>query len=253
MPWGDSQGTGLGYGRYREIMDGARQGRPDVKALVDELRASYWADVAHLDAWLERLLARLDQDADRFATHVVLVSDHGESLGEDGSLGHGTRLTESQIRIPAVILSPRVQPGVRSDVAGSVDVARTLLSLAGVDAAPPSMGGRDLTDRARPSQGALGMRRTFASAAPSDPRLDGKSYALPPYLFYEVDAEGHVRQGNGSGLVPEAPPPVARAQRDDAALVRLFQALQQQLESSVAHDAPGPEVQRALEALGYVR
>jgi hypothetical protein len=47
----------------------------------------------------------VDRALDWLETHVLLVADHGESLGEAGYLGHGSRLTEEQLRVPAVLLS----------------------------------------------------------------------------------------------------------------------------------------------------
>ena len=44
---------------------------------------------------------------------------------------HGYRLQEVEIRVPGLILSPKVAPGVRRDLAGTIDVAPTLLALAG--------------------------------------------------------------------------------------------------------------------------
>jgi hypothetical protein len=115
------------------------------------------------------------------------------------------------------------------------------------------MGGRDLTDRTARSPGALGMRKTFASDPPEDLRLDGQKYPLPPYLFYAVDSEGHVFRGNSSGLFAESSAaPGGDTWREDD-LLRLFSGLEMQLESNVSIDETGIDVERALEALGYVR
>ncbi len=55
-----------------------------VDPVVQELRDLYDRDVSELDGQLDRLLERLEEDADRFTTHIILASDHGESFGEDG-------------------------------------------------------------------------------------------------------------------------------------------------------------------------
>ena len=78
---------------------------------------------------LHALLAQLDAQRNRFETHVLIVSDHGESLGEAGSLGHGFRLSDVEIHVPALLLSPRVAPGHRDDVAGSIDAGVSSLTV----------------------------------------------------------------------------------------------------------------------------
>ena len=89
---------------------------------------------------------------------MVIAADHGESFGEGGAVAHGLRLTDEQIRVPLVILSPRVAAGVRGDVAGSVDVAATLLSLAGVESpGEPWSGARDLAPPAAAGGGYGGV------------------------------------------------------------------------------------------------
>jgi arylsulfatase A-like enzyme len=251
MPYGDNQGEGLS--RKEIIQQIKSDDAAGVGPVLARARNLYRVDVAFLDAAMERLFKRIDRDRDQFTTHILVVSDHGESLGEDNSVGHGTRLTNAQVRIPAFILSPRVRPGKRGDVAGSIDVPRTLLSLAGV-AAPDVMGGRDLLDSDQASAGAFGMRRTFAGAPPGELRLDGKTYALEPYLFYAVDARGQEVRGSGNALQAGSSLRVGGA--GSAQLLQLFRSFEAQL-GAAGGQAGGsgldPEVERALEALGYVR
>jgi arylsulfatase A-like enzyme len=178
----------------RQIVFGGK----DRGEVLARLRRLYDLDVDHLDRSLSRVLARLDEDQNRFKTHVLLVSDHGESLGEDDSVGHGSRLDEAQIHVPFVLCSPQVAPGSRRDVAGSVDVAATIGALAGIDRRVGS--GRDLTRRARRGRsGAVGMRRTRRAATSQELRLDGRRYPLSPLLFYFVDDAGTLYRGDGRG------------------------------------------------------
>jgi hypothetical protein len=134
-----------------------------------------------------------------------------------------------------------------------VDVARTLLSLAGVPVPESGMGGRDLTDLESESHGALGMRKTFASDPPEDLRLDGHRHRLPRYLFYAVDRDGRVFRGNGSAMTLESPATDSANIWSELDLLRLFKGLETQLEASASSADTSPEVERALEALGYIR
>jgi choline-sulfatase len=90
--------------------------------------------VAFIDAqighWLDLLARRglLDR------TVVVVVGDHGESLGEHGEWTHGLFLYESVLHVPLLIRAPGAgRRGRRvSGLTRSVDVMPTVLALLGV-------------------------------------------------------------------------------------------------------------------------
>lgn len=236
-PYGSSRGSDFVKWHFFRRLDAGES----ADALLAEVRSRYRADVAFLDRELERLLSRLDEDRDRFETHVMIVSDHGESLGEEGSLGHGFRLSDVEIHVPAIVLSSRVAPGVRTDVAGSIDVAPTLLSLGGLP--PWPLGGRDLT-LSDVSTERLGMRGTFRDAM-TERRVDGRGHPLPELLFFAVDSRGRVRRGNADGVTGAASPEASKR------LAAAFAELEARLSRSSAAEELDPEVEDGLRALGY--
>ena len=77
---------------------------------------------------------------------VVILGDHGESLGEHGERTHGMLLYDGALRIPLVIAGPGVPAGESRRPVSLVDVAPTLLRLAGLGV-PGGMQGRDLLSR----------------------------------------------------------------------------------------------------------
>ena len=97
----------------------------------------------HLGLWLEELEAAGILDS----TILVILSDHGEELGEHGSLGHQAKLFEERLRVPWIIHLPGDRlAGMKVQMrAGLVDVLPTLLDLLGV-AAPTGLDGRSLVD-----------------------------------------------------------------------------------------------------------
>ncbi len=248
-PYGDSQG--LHVTRRDVLRKQRREGAAAADAMLERGKQLYAEDVAYLDQALERLFERLYRDGVAFDTHVFVVSDHGESFGEGGSLGHGFRLTEEQIHVPAFVVSPRVEPGVRSEVASSLDVARTLLSLAGVAADGLPAQGRDLT---RPGDGdtrAYAMRKSFRGGVGHEVRLTGR-HRLEGALFGEVDPSGRIRRGNAKGLLPgdERSLDASREER----LIERFRSFEDQLpdpEAVESLETLDPSVERGLEALGY--
>ena len=245
-PYGDSAGgkalTPAELLRRMAEGAGARAG------LADEALELYGRDVQALDRSLDRLLERLEKDRARFDTHVVVTADHGESLGEGNVIGHGNHLTAEQIHVPLFILSPRSAAGPDARNTGSVDVAGTLLSLAGVEARLG--GGGDLLAPPRGAHPTLGMRRTYDRPLEAL-RTDGSSERFEGYLFYAVDGSGAVRVGNAQGIEggtgPEAPGP-----SEARALAALFHRFEGQLAGRPAAAPLDAETERALRALGYV-
>ncbi len=246
-PYGDSHGESLGSNSMRAALEA---GSATAEQLLERARYLYDSDLSFLDAALERLFQRLDAQAGEFRTHVFVVSDHGESFGEEGSIFHGYRVTDVEIRVPAFVLSPAMEPGLREDVAGAVDVAPTLLALAGLDAQADAMGGRDLTRRAGGGSQVWGMRKTWAEGVPSEWRIDGRVYRLPDYVFFAVDALGAVYRGNAEGLLTA---PAATDPRQAEALVARFAEFEARVRAAQPAPALDPEAEAALEALGYAQ
>ena len=107
----------------------------------------YEGEIHDLDAVVERFLGQLGLE--RGGTAVLVTADHGEGLGEAKSDGVDTwnhdDVCEPQVRVPLVLRLPEPSPAGRrvADPASGIDVAPTLLGLAGLEA-PRDMEGRDL-------------------------------------------------------------------------------------------------------------
>jgi arylsulfatase A-like enzyme len=112
----------------------------------------YDPDVRIVDAEVGRLLAAIDADGLADKTLVVFHADHGESLGEQGYLGHGQLLNEPSVHIPLLLRLPGVIPaGERiTEVARNVDLFPTVLDVTGGDADLP-LSGRSLLPLTRRS------------------------------------------------------------------------------------------------------
>ena len=98
----------------------------------------YDSEIAFVDHHVGRLLAAIDRDPALTAeTLVVFLADHGESLGEHGTWGHGRDLLEPTLRIPMGIAWPgKIVPGKSprsiSELATQLDLAPTVLGLIGL-------------------------------------------------------------------------------------------------------------------------
>lgn len=101
---------------------------------VEHVAALYDGEIAQVDAALGDLLAALPDAAAR-PLLTVFTSDHGESLGEHGChFAHGEYLYQETLRVPLIFVLPgALAAGTRaSPLAENVDVAPTLLALAGI-------------------------------------------------------------------------------------------------------------------------
>ena len=236
-----------------QIYDRIEGGSADVHALLAGARQRYDADARSLDLQLDRLLRRLTRDADRVDTHILVVSDHGESFGEDGSIGHGKRLSDALIRVPCLLISPAVDPGRVSAPVGSIDVPVTLLALAGLSGLEGA--GRDMT-RALPSdRSVFGMRRTFEQPF-YELRLDGARHRLQDLSFFLADRT-RVIVGDGNEVRSRAAGAAGNLQTSDSEALEnaqlLFDRFAESLARSGTTTALDERSRAALEALGYIQ
>jgi len=67
----------------------------------NELRAMYMNTAANVDAAIGRLLVQVRAAVGQEPA-IIVLSDHGESLFDEGFLGHGYALNDAQTRIPVV-------------------------------------------------------------------------------------------------------------------------------------------------------
>lgn len=91
---------------------------------------TYWNAVAHADAALGRLIARLKAVGAWENTILLVTGDHGEALFEDGFLGHGHII--NRIQYATFLASNRPLGGVRAPI-GLSDYRRILHGMLGAD------------------------------------------------------------------------------------------------------------------------
>jgi arylsulfatase A-like enzyme len=107
--------------------------------------ARYLANVTFVDACLGRVLETLADLGYEEDTLVVLLSDHGELLGERGGAYTKYSLYDAALRVPLIVRWPGVsRPGLVSPAPVElVDLMPTWLAAAGLEI-PPLLPGRSL-------------------------------------------------------------------------------------------------------------
>ncbi len=96
----------------------------------------YVGEIAFVDSQVGRLLSYLDAHDLMRNTVIVVMGDHGESLGEHGEGTHGFFVYQATMHVPLLIRAPYdLMAGRRvSDTVRSVDILPTALELLGVKA-----------------------------------------------------------------------------------------------------------------------
>ena len=108
----------------------------------------YNGEIEYTDQEVGRLLDSLDSLELRENTLIILTSDHGELLWDDGEelMGHGFTLHESEVRIPLVFSwKGRMEQGrtIQSSV-GLTDLLPTILDVVEADQGPVRLDGVSL-------------------------------------------------------------------------------------------------------------
>ncbi|MCU1383482.1 MAG: hypothetical protein JWL71_2179 [Acidobacteria bacterium] len=161
--------------------------------------APYDGEIAYTDAALGAFLERLRAANALTNTLVIVLSDHGESLGEHGERTHGLFAYDATLRVPLVMSAPaRLPAGVFGDTMRLVDVVPTMLDLVGARPLPdvdgrsvrPFVAGEQPFDRAASYFEALNANLTRGWAPLTGIVLDRlKLVDLPIPELYDVGAD----------------------------------------------------------------
>ena len=123
---------------YEPMMDRVLPGAPIPRGQIgaanrDWTARTYWNAIAYNDRLIGALIARLRRLGVLDDTLVVVTADHGESLFDDGFLGHGHMLNEQQTRIPFILSAPGV---VIPPAIGLADMRSIILAALGAPVPP---------------------------------------------------------------------------------------------------------------------
>ena len=135
---------------------------PYSTADIAATRSAYDSAIARIDGALAGLFDRLPPDA-----IVVVLADHGESLGEHGlHFAHDFTLYDELLRVPLIVRAPGLAPGRDSTPVSLIDVLPTICALAGLDCETdldglrlPRTGGDDQSSR-------FATRALYAASSP---------------------------------------------------------------------------------------
>ena len=105
---------------------------------IRRARHAYYAAVSYLDERVGQVLGALRSSGLEDRTTVLFCADHGEMLGERG-LWYKMSFFESSARVPLIVRRPGTPPGRVGAPVSLIDIAPTLLELAGVTLGDPEL------------------------------------------------------------------------------------------------------------------
>ncbi|MEL7061933.1 MAG: sulfatase [Acidobacteriota bacterium] len=211
------------------------------------IEATYAAEIRSMDTAFGELLRGLEARDLLTDAVLALTSDHGEEMGEHGDVGwHSITLYQEMLHVPWLLKLPEDRGAGRrvETVVASIDIAPTLLDVAGVEQ-PRGFNGRSVLPAL---DGPIEKRSIVAfwdeiDGTLHEALLEGRSKLHDAELYDLIDDPGEQR--DLAAIEPE--------RRD---------ALRRRLEELTAADrAPSPpppvsldpETEERLRSLGYVQ
>lgn len=221
-----------------------------------EQRDEYLREVAWVDKAVAELVAWLRGRGLFDNTIILLVADHGEGLGDHGSMGHETQVYLSQLLIPMILVDHRHRGEERNAVATLLDVAPTLLGRLDLPR-PEAWKGEDLAPRIGRRESGDGrevLSATFFGRGPNTPTHRKLSVLRPPHHLvvslpaereelYDIAADPSERRN----LLPGQEPPGALRESARKLAAEVEAVLKERRAPELS-----PEQLEKLRALGYL-
>jgi arylsulfatase A-like enzyme len=197
----------------------------------------YDAEIAFSDQAVGEVVRWLESTGVLDDTLIVVTSDHGELLGEQGRFSHQLYVDEPLMHIPLIVKLPHDQQAgtvIDSPLVSNMDVYTTLLAAAGVNeaalsgpsydlAAGPFFGRSLLVGEYTPSRAYLRQLRAVNGAFDLEAHLRGR-YVVYTAEFRTEIVGGRAVETSSIGGAPEEPRLVGAARQAEQALAAYLAA-----------------------------
>ncbi|HEX5473039.1 MAG TPA: sulfatase-like hydrolase/transferase [Vicinamibacterales bacterium] len=254
LPWIDSVKSQRFFA-WVHLYDAHSPYRPPEPFATKYKNHPYNGEIAFADSQVGRVIAELKRLGVYDRTVIMVIGDHGESLGEHGEAAHGFFVYNSTTHVPFAIRTPfsRTHHRVVGDPVRSVDVMPTALDLLGIPP-PANISGVSLAP--------------LLTGDKTELNLDAYSEAMYPLHHYGWSDLRALRSGRYK--VIDAPrPELYDVDRDPGETTNLYTGRQQLADRMITHlrgmeekfrrvqtaqpvVPMDPDTRQRLAALGYV-
>ena len=212
-------------------------------------RGAYDGEVAYVDYWLGKLVARARAASGERPLLIVVTADHGEALGEHAEHTHGFFVYDSTVKVPLLFhWAGQVMPQRSDAPVRLIDVTPTVLELLGLEPLPGAQG----------SSLAAGLRGGPVQAGPAvvETWLPWVYYGWSPLLAWRDNGVKFISAPSTElyDLVGDPGETHNRAGQDPLQADRLALALAAATAApaGVAGVSDNAEAMQRLRSLGYV-
>jgi len=221
---------------------------------VDQKRALYDSEIGYLDNVLEKLYADFNLEQN---TIIAVVSDHGEEFKEHGRWYHGFSLHGELNRVVFMLHAPQagVTPGRHSENVSLIDMAPTLVELAGL-ASDQAFDGLSLVPVLR---GSDALRPQLLGRSLYSHRFKGDSHmwaVMREQWKLIVDSDGNTElydmqndRGEFQNLVEQHAELATRLQSE----IDSYKALGERTDADSTSVELSDKLLERLKALGYIK
>jgi choline-sulfatase len=163
--------------------------------MIEQSRRAYFANISYLDEKIGEILGVLEATGQ--SANIIFVSDHGDMLGERG-LWFKMSFFEGSARVPLMISSPDMTPGLVHAPVSTIDLCPTLCDLAGLemDEVAPWTAGESLVPLGQGAERLSPVMMEYAAEASYAPmvslRLERWKFnrcAIDPDQLFDLEAD----------------------------------------------------------------
>lgn len=260
LPMSPRRAAELAFDQSTDVYSRIARGPFEDEDIRKATRAMYDAQIAQVDALVDRLVTYLDRLGIGDETILVVTSDHGDLLGEMGLFSHKLALHDALVRVPIAVRGSDYLAGSDIELSQHADVMQTILSELGVDT--DGMQGQRLDESPREmavaQRGAKTHRKTFDEVRKHNPEFDHE-HVIPGFVTAIRTKNWKYVSGNERAALYDLPHEDEDVAPKYVSIVDLFEKRLDEWEtnhgdvvesnSSAEFDA---NVRRRLADLGYI-
>jgi arylsulfatase A-like enzyme len=136
-------GKKVTLGRINSLTIKRKSGIPPTAGELQEIIDGYDASIAWVDSEFGKTLSLLKAKKFYDDSMIIFLADHGEALGEHGSMGHGRNVYDETARVPLIVKFPKSM-NLQGRVRQLTELADIFPTIAALFGQPLALDGRNL-------------------------------------------------------------------------------------------------------------